>query len=172
MTRVEVVTITRDRRSSMVERATEMRAYAGIFLRGVERVHAWLTDAGTGDRLPLATTGAFSIGRAYLVDVTRAEGTLRVPGAGRPAGDERVSLAVRIRAARGAVLDRFAGQEGAAGPRDGMNEALKPLRALARTMRAPAEGAAIIAHVGEQLWAALFASSHRGCADSEGANHG
>lgn len=148
----------------------EWWAYGGIRVLSGGRVLAWLTEAGAGEEVlfdPPRRGGRFTVGLLYPVPVTRAAGRLRVHGWPTKArGRVERDLVALLRAehytaqARLALLGR---NRPLPVGRISVDEALEPVRVIARGLSDRAERVALLAYVVAEVAAALPSPSpHRG----------
>ena len=137
------------------DRKEERWAYGGVRVLRGKRVHAWLREAGMGEELLFSLTGSFAVGEVYRATVSTVDGKTTVHGAPRFAGDGRVEpdFAARLRAEHHAAQARLslARMQRAAGRRDELDEALEPLRAIARQLTSRADVTAFLAYVLREL---------------------
>jgi hypothetical protein len=144
----------------------ERWAYGGIRVLHAERMHAWLPDSGDGEQLLFRPVkGSYTVGLVYRVFVIRADG--RVVMHGWPSYvNRRVErdLAALLRAERYAAQARLALARMKPPPlgRIALDEAIEPVRAIARGLTSRADRTALLGYVVAELSSALPPSSpHR-----------
>ena len=151
-----------------VEPTTEWWAYGGIRVLYGGRMLAWLTDSGDGEELlfePRRRGGSFAVGLLYPVFVTRRGGRTHMHGSpGKAHGRVDAALAALLRAEHYAAQARLALRSLKPPPlgRIKLDEAIDPVRAIARRLTGRADRAALLAYVVAEVSAALPAPSpHR-----------
>ena len=151
-----------------VEPTMERWAYGGIRVLYGGRMLAWLTDAGDGEEVLVERRrrgGSFTVGLLYPVLVTRRDGRTRMHGSpGKAHGRVDATLAALLRAEHYAAQARLALRSLKPPPlgRIRLDEAIDPVRAIARGLSDRADRAALLAYVVAELSAALpVPSRHR-----------
>ena len=145
--------MTRPHRAPVSGVVEERWVYAGVRNRDGLPVHAFVLDAGRGTTLHYTTvTKALSIGRIYRVMVSRADGATVLHGQPDDADDGRIdhpAAVARWRAhhdsAHVGLATHPTGRD--THRRDELGDALRPLRAIAVTMRTRTDRAAFTALV-------------------------
>src|SRR5438874_626724 len=150
------------------EPTTEWWAYGGIRVLYGGRMLAWLTDSGDGEELlfePRRRGGSFTVGLLYPVFVTRRDGRTHVHGSpGKAHGRVDATLAALLRAEHYAAQARLALLRMKPPPlgRVRLDEAIDPVRAIARGLTHRTDRAALLAYLVAEVAAALPAPSpHR-----------
>src|SRR5438874_11945003 len=150
------------------EPTVEWWAYGGIRVLYGGQMLAWLTDSGDGEELlfePRRRGGSFTVGLLYPILVTRRDGRTRMHGSpGKAHGRVDATLAALLRAEHHAAQARLALLRMKPPPlgRIRLDEAIDPVRAIARGLTGRADRAALLAYVVAELSAALPAPSpHR-----------
>ncbi len=142
-----------------IEPTEEWWAYGGIRLSHGERRFVWLPDCGNGAALVCRPiNGRYRVGWIYQVLVTRAHG--RVVMYGQPQYAKHhvdPDLAALLRAEHYAAHVRMAlaGLKVPPISRVALDEAVEPVRAIARGLTGRADRAALLAHVVAELASAL-----------------
>jgi hypothetical protein len=151
-----------------IEPTVEGWAYGGIRALHGERMLAWLTDSGDGEELlfePRRHGGSFTVGLLYPVLVTRQDGRTRMHGSpGKAHGRVERTLTAMLRAEHYAAQARLALLRMKPPPlgRIRLDEAIDPVRVIARGLTNRADRAALLAYVVAEVSAALpVPSPHR-----------
>jgi hypothetical protein len=146
----------------------ERWAYGGVRVLSGGRVLAWVTEAGAGEEVlfePPRRGGRFTVGLLYPVRVTRVMGRLRVHGWPiKSRGRVDRELLALLRAEHHAAQAHLAllRMKGTPVGRIKLDEAIEPLRVIARELTGRADRAALLASVVAEVSAALPAPSlHR-----------
>ncbi len=144
-----------------IEPTEEWWAYGGVRLWHAERMVAWLTDSGNGDELlfrPVRRGGSYTVGLVYRVLVTRTDERPRMHGWPQYA-HRRVepTLAALLRAEHYAAEARLALVRMKPPPvgRIALDEAIEPVRVIARGLTDRADRTALLAYVVAELSSAL-----------------
>ena len=144
-----------------VEPTVEWWAYGGIRMLHTERMVAWLPDSGNGEELlfrPVRRSGSYTVGLLYRVLVTRPEGRPRMHGWPQYA-HRRVerTLAALLCAEHYAAQARLALSRMKPPPlgRIALDEAIGPVRAIARGLTDRADRTALLAYVVAEVSSAL-----------------
>ena len=146
---------------SDIEPTVEWWAYGGIRMLHAERLVAWLTDSGNGEELlflPVRRSGSFTVGLIYRVSVSRPEGRIRMHGSPDKAhGRVEPTLAALLRAEHHAAQARLALMRMKPPPLGhiALDEAIEPIRAIARGLPSRADRTALLAYVVAEASSAL-----------------
>jgi hypothetical protein len=150
------------------EPVVEWWAYGGVRVLSGRRVLAWVTEAGDGEEVlfePRRRGGSFTVGLLYPVHVTRFRGLLRVHRWSiKSRGRVDRELVALLRAEHYAAQARLAllGLKAPSLGRIKLDEAIEPLRVIARGLTDRADRAALVGYVVAEVSAALPAPSrHR-----------
>jgi len=149
-------------------------AYGGIRVLHTERMVVWLPEAGNGEELlffPERRSGSFTVGLIYRVWASHAEGRIRMHGVpGEAHGRVEPTLAALLRAEHHAAQARLAlvGLKPPPLGRIAVDEAIEPVRAIARGLTDRADRTALLAHVVAELSSALPSPSPHGAVTGDG----
>jgi hypothetical protein len=147
--------------ATTAEPAIEWWAYGGIRVLHTERMLAWLPDSGNGEELlflPKRRSGSLTVGLIYRMWVSRPEGRPRMHGSpGEAHGRVEPTLAALLRAEHYAAQARLALVRMMPPPlgRIALDEAIEPVRAIARGLTDRADRAALLAYVVAEVSSAL-----------------
>jgi len=154
--------------ASAGEPVAQWWAYGGVRVLSGGPVLAWVTEAGDGEEVlfePRRRGGRFTVGLLYPVPVTRVLGRLRVHGWPiKSRGRVERELVALLRAEHYAAQARLAllGLKAPPLGRIRLDEAIEPVRTIARELSGRSDRAALLAYVVAEVSAALPAPSpHR-----------